>query len=146
MWDADWNVSKICTLQASKCAGAHCHWNQHHTKYDEAHRRKSQHPARAKNHWKYSEIPTLSTSTWNIHLNISHILGKALVDYQRKMILTVNCQTTGKNAVVNCHTLLKDEQGKAEETTLQAESSLGTLCSLATEQWRTRIPASSGYF
>lgn len=81
---------------------------------------------RTKRHRNYSEIPTLSTFIWTTHLNISHVFEKGLVDNQRKIILTIICQITGKNAVMNSDILWKDEWGKEEETTISPHCELKT--------------------
>lgn len=58
----------------------------------------------------------------------TRVLGKRLVDNQRKIILAVNCQITVKNAVMNCDTLLEDEQGKDEKTTASPHCKLKAAC------------------
>lgn len=54
----------------------------------------------------------------------TRVFGKGLVDSQRKIIQTVNSQITGHDAVMNCDTLLKDEQRKEEDTTVSPHCKL----------------------
>lgn len=137
-----WLIDQNCKQNLYFASKQMCRYLlQNMTIYNKAHSRKTQCPARAKKHWKYSEIP----STWTHTCFWKGVGGESKENYSNYWL--------SDNRKECCHEQwhtferwVRKGRGKYSKSTFQAESSIDVVFPLANEQWRTRIPASPGPF